>query len=64
MQARPRVLGSSGLVGYAVTEGRYLDRELPFDLSMLEDRHPRLAAARADRRGRRHGAGRRVAVGY
>lgn len=41
-----RVLGASGLVGYDVAEGRYFHRELPFDLTMLEDLHPRLADAR------------------
>jgi SWIM zinc finger len=42
-----RVLGASGVVGYDVVERRYFHRELPFDLSMLEDLHPRLADARA-----------------
>jgi hypothetical protein len=42
-----RVLGASGLVGFDVLEGRYFHRELPFDLSMVEDMHPRLADARA-----------------
>lgn len=42
-----RVLGASGLVGFDVTEGRHFHRELPFDLSMVEDMHPRLADARA-----------------
>lgn len=42
-----RVLGASGLVGYDVVEGRYFHRELPFDLSAMEDLHPRLADARA-----------------
>jgi hypothetical protein len=41
-----RVLGASGVVGYDVVERRYFHRELPFDLSMLEDLHPRLADAR------------------
>jgi hypothetical protein len=42
-----RVLGASGLVGFDVHEGRYFHRVLPFDLSMMEDMHPRLADALA-----------------
>lgn len=42
-----RVLGASGLVGYDVAAGHYFHRELPYDLSMMEDLHPRLADARA-----------------
>lgn len=42
-----RVLGASGLVGFDVHEGHYFHRVLPFDLSMMEDMHPRLADARA-----------------
>jgi len=42
-----RVLGASGLVGFDVAEGAYFHRELPFDLSMLADMHPRLADAQA-----------------
>jgi hypothetical protein len=42
-----RVLGSSGLVGFDVAEGRYFHRVLPLDLSSVEDLHPRLADARA-----------------
>jgi hypothetical protein len=41
-----RVLGASGLVGFDVAQGRYFHRELPFDLAMVEDLHPRLADAR------------------
>lgn len=41
-----RVLGASGLAGFDVAEGRYFHRTLPFDLSDVEDMHPRLAAAR------------------
>lgn len=42
-----RVLGASGLVGHDVAEGRAFHRELPFDLAMLDDLHPRLTDARA-----------------
>jgi len=42
-----RVLGASGLAGYDVLEGSYFHRVLPFDLSMLDDLHPRLVDARA-----------------
>jgi hypothetical protein len=41
-----RILGASGLVGFDVAEGRYFHRVLPFDLSSVEDMHPRLADAR------------------
>ena len=42
-----RVLGVSGLAGFDVAEGAYFHRVLPFDLSLIEDMHPRLAGARA-----------------
>ncbi len=42
-----RVLGVSGLAGFDVVEGSYFHRVLPFDLSMVEDMHPRMAGARA-----------------
>jgi hypothetical protein len=42
-----RILGVSGLAGYDLLEESYFHRELPFDLSMAEDLHPRLASARA-----------------
>lgn len=42
-----RVLGVSGLAGFDVFDASYFHRVLPFDLSMAEDMHPRLAAARA-----------------
>lgn len=42
-----RILGVSGLVGFDVFDSRYFHRVLPFDLSMQEDMHPRLADARA-----------------
>ncbi|MBN1664084.1 MAG: SWIM zinc finger family protein [Deltaproteobacteria bacterium] len=41
-----RVLGVSGLVGFDVFENAYFHRVLPFDLSLAEDMHPRLAGAR------------------
>jgi hypothetical protein len=41
-----RILGASGLVGFDVAQGRYFHRVLPFDLSSVEDMHPRLADAR------------------
>jgi len=42
-----RVLGVCGSVGYDVTDQAYFHRELPLDLSMVEDMHPRLTDARA-----------------
>lgn len=42
-----RILGVSGLVGFDVAEGCYFHRVLPFDLSLAEDLHPRLAGARS-----------------
>jgi len=39
-------LGSRGLVGYDLHEGRYFHRELPFDLTLVEKLQPRLKAAR------------------
>jgi hypothetical protein len=40
------VLGSRGLAGFDVLTGRYFHRELPFDLSKVEDMQPRLLDAR------------------
>lgn len=40
------LLGSRGLAGFDVTKGRYFHRELPFDLSKVEDLQPRLKSAR------------------
>lgn len=40
------VLGTRGLVGYDVAYGQYFHRELPFDLSLVEDLHPRLLKAK------------------
>lgn len=41
------VLGSRGLAGFDVHAGRYFHRELPFDLSQVEEMQPRLVNARA-----------------
>jgi SWIM zinc finger len=40
------LLAAEGLVGFDPRERSYFHRELPFDLSRIEDRQPRLAAAR------------------
>lgn len=40
------ILGSRGLVGYDMAYGQYFHRELPFDLSLVEELHPRLEKAR------------------
>jgi hypothetical protein len=40
------ILGSRGLAGFDVTGGHYFHRELPFDLSRVEDLQPRLISAR------------------
>ena len=40
------VLGSRGLAGFDVTQGSFFHRELPFDLSTVEDMQPRLKNAR------------------
>lgn len=42
-----QVLGVSGLVGFDLAHKAYFHRVLPFDLSLLDDMHPRLADARA-----------------
>ena len=39
-------LGARGLVGYDLSEGAYFHRELPFDLSRVEELQPRLLDAR------------------
>ena len=39
-------LGSRGLVGYDAGRGAYFHRELPFDLALVEEMHPRLKNAR------------------
>lgn len=40
------VLGTRGLVGYDLSEGKYFHRELPFDMEMVESLHPRMLKAR------------------
>lgn len=40
------VLGSRGLVGFDLGKGTYFHRELPFDMELIEDMHPRLKNAR------------------
>lgn len=40
------LLGSRGLVGFDLGTGAYYHRELPFDLELVEDMHPRLKNAR------------------
>jgi hypothetical protein len=40
------LLGSRGLVGYDVVHGAYFHREMPFDLELVEQMHPRLKNAR------------------
>jgi len=40
------ILGSRGLVGYDLSRSAYFHRELPFDLSLVEELHPRLKNAR------------------
>ena len=47
VQSSLHILGAFGLVGFDVVESRYFHRVLPFDLSTLQDLHPRLADARA-----------------
>ncbi len=39
-------LGSRGLVGYDLARGAYFHRELPFDLALVEELHPRLQSAK------------------
>jgi hypothetical protein len=41
-----QILGTRGLVGFDVSENGYFHRELPFDISVVEDLHPRLNKAR------------------
>jgi len=41
-----RVLGATGLVGFDVAANSYFHRVLPFDLALVDDLNPRLAAAR------------------
>lgn len=46
IDAALKMLGSRGLVGYDLAEVAYFHRELPFDLSKVEQLQPRLKAAR------------------
>ena len=41
-----QILGTRGLVGFDISNNAYFHRELPFDLSVVEDLHPRLNKAR------------------
>ncbi len=41
-----QVLGTRGLVGYDLAEGAFFHRELPFDLTLVEELHPRMKKAR------------------
>ncbi len=40
------ILGTRGLVGFDLAEGKYFHRELPFDFELLGDLQPRLLKAR------------------
>lgn len=40
------LLGTRGLVGFDLAEGKYFHRELPFDLQLVEDLQPRMQKAR------------------
>jgi hypothetical protein len=46
IEAALAVLGSRGLAGFDTTSKQYFHRELPFDLSKIEDLQPRLKQAR------------------
>ena len=46
MSSALALLAAEGLVGFDARERNYFHRVLPFDLSRIEDRQPRLAAAR------------------
>lgn len=41
-----QVLGTRGLVGYDLSQAAFFHRELPFDLSLVEELHPRMRKAR------------------
>ncbi len=41
-----KILGTRGLVGYDLSNSSYFHRELPFDLSLVEDLSPRVNKAR------------------
>jgi len=40
------MLGTRGLVGYDLADGAFFHRELPFDMQLVEELHPRLLNAR------------------
>jgi len=40
------LLGSRGLVGFDLSEGAFFHRQLPFDLAIVEELHPRMHKAR------------------
>ena len=42
-----QTLGARGLVGYDLSNSSYFHRELPFDLTLIEELHPRMKKARA-----------------
>jgi hypothetical protein len=41
-----KVLGTRGLIGYDLASKAFFHRELPFDLTMVEELHPRMKKAR------------------
>ena len=46
IEAALQILGARGLVGFDLAESNYFHREMPFDLSMVDQLQPRLRAAR------------------
>lgn len=46
IRAALAALAARGLVGYDLTTGKYFHRELPFDLSLVDQLQPRLLAAK------------------
>ena len=42
-----QILGTRGLVGFDISSNSFFHRELPFDISMIEELHPRLLKARS-----------------
>lgn len=46
VEAALLVLGTRGLVGYDLSQAAFFHRELPFDLSLVEELHPRMRKAR------------------
>jgi hypothetical protein len=41
-----QVMGTRGLVGYDLSAGAFFHRQLPFDLALVEELHPRMKKAR------------------